>query len=134
MVGGLAAGLAAMTSGSAAIGILSDALFASIAAGVGVAAAALSGFLSRREAIHQDRKNADRLRGMLSELENLSIRLDDVREGVEAGSQSILIDYVTAVHSQISAAQEEWTLSTKGALEAIKSMDETLTKLRNKQA
>jgi hypothetical protein len=128
---GQASALAAMASGAAALFASAEALLASLAA-LGVMATAWSGYLTQAENIHQNRQNAVRLRRALSELEALGIRLDDVRERVEAGSQADLQNYVMDVHHQLAGAHQEWLASAKGTGEAIEKMDEALTALRSR--
>jgi hypothetical protein len=129
--GGLAAGSAAFASGAAALIASLDALLASLAA-FGVMATAWSAFLSRDEAIYQDRRNADRLRRALFQLENLAMRLDDVREAVEAGSKAQLQDFVMAIHRQIALTHQEWLTSAESAGDAVGKMEETLEMLQKR--
>jgi hypothetical protein len=118
-LGGFAAALAAVASGSAGI-----------AASIEAPWAALAAFAATREAVNQDRRNAERYGRTLAALEILRGRLDDVRAGVLAGSQAVLEEYVAAVHEQLSLEHREWLSGAESTRSAIGKMDETLAALQ----
>jgi hypothetical protein len=91
---------------------------------------ALAAFAATREAVNQDRRNAERYGRTLSALEILRGRLDDVRGGVLAGSQEVLEEYVAAVHEQLSLEHREWLSGAESTRSAIGRMDETLAALQ----
>jgi hypothetical protein len=128
-IGGFAAALAAVASGSAGIVASIEAPWAALAA-LGVIGTALAAFAATREAVNQDRRNAERYGRTLSALEILRGRLDDVRGGVLAGSQEVLDDYVAAVHEQLSLEHREWLSGAESTRSAIGKMDETLAALQ----
>jgi SMODS and SLOG-associating 2TM effector domain 1 len=125
MLGGLAAALAAVASGSAGIVASIKAPWAGLAA-LGVIGTALAAFAATREAVNQDRRNAERYGRTLAALEILRARLDDVRAGVLAGSQEVLDQYVAAVHEQLSLEQRDWLSGAESTRAAIGRMDEAL--------
>jgi hypothetical protein len=129
MIGGFAAALAAVASGSAGIVASIEAPWAALAA-VGVIGTALAAFAATREAVNQDRRNAERYGRTLAALEILRGRLDDVRAGVLAGSQAVLEEYVAAVHEQLSLEHREWLSGAESTRSAIGKMDETLAALQ----
>ena len=128
-IGGFAAALAAVASGSAGIVASIEAPWAALAA-LGVIGTALAAFAATREAVNQDRRNAERYGRTLSALEILRGRLDDVRGGVLAGSQAVLEEYVAAVHEQLSLEHREWLSGAESTRSAIGKMDETLAALQ----
>jgi hypothetical protein len=88
--------VAAIASGAA--GVLGAMMTEWAALGsLAVFAAALQGFAASREAINQDRRNAERSERSAVALQGLRERLDDVRGGIAAGSHSVLVEYVAAV-------------------------------------
>ena len=128
-IGGFAAALAAVASGSAGIVASIEAPWAALAA-LGVIGTALAAFAATREAVNQDRRNAERYGRTLSALEILRGRLDDVRGGVLAGSQAVLEEYVAAVHEQLSLEHREWLSGAESTRSAIGKMDATLAALQ----
>ena len=124
-LGGFAAALAAVASGSAGIAASIEAPWAALAA-FGVVGTALAAFAATREGVNQDRRNAERYGRTLSALEILRGRLDDVRAGVLAGSQDVLEEYVAAVHEQLSLEHREWLSGAETTRSAIGRMEETL--------
>jgi hypothetical protein len=128
-MGGFAAAVAAVASGSAGIVASFQAPWASLAA-LGVVGTALAAYAATREAVNQDRRNAERYGRTLESLEILRAKLDDVRGGVLAGSQAVLDDYVAAVHEQLSLEHREWLSGAESTRSAIGKLDETLAALQ----
>jgi hypothetical protein len=132
-VGGFAAALGAVAAGSAGLVASFNAPWASLAA-LGVVGTALAAFAATREAVNQDRRNAERYDRTLSALEILRGRLDDVRAGVLAGSQEVLEEYVAAVQEQLSLEHREWLSGAESTRSAIGKLDETLAALQKRGA
>jgi hypothetical protein len=132
-LGGFAAALAAVASGSAGIAASIEAPWAALAA-FGVVGTALAAFAATREGVNQDRRNAERYGRTLSALEILRGRLDDVRAGVLAGSQDVLEEYVAAVHEQLSLEHREWLSGAESTRSAIGKMDEALAAVQKVKA
>jgi hypothetical protein len=132
-LGGFAAALGAVASGSAGIAASIEAPWAALAA-LGVIGTALAAFAATREAVNQDRRNAERYGRTLSALEILRGRLDDVRAGVLAGSQDLLEEYVAGVHEQLSLEHREWLSGKESTRSAVGKMDETLAALQKAKA
>jgi SMODS and SLOG-associating 2TM effector domain 1 len=127
-IGGFAAALGAVAAGSAGLVASFNAPWASLAA-VGVVGTALAAFAATREAVNQDRRNAERYGRTLSALKILRGRLDDVRAGVLAGLQDVLEEYVAAVQEQLSLEHREWLAGAESTRSAIGKLDETLAAL-----
>jgi uncharacterized membrane protein HdeD (DUF308 family) len=125
LLGGLAVAAAAVASGTAGVLGAFDPVLAAVAA-VGVIGTALAGFAATREAVNQDRRNAERYGRTLSSLEILRGRLDEVRAGVLAGSQAVLEEYVAAVQEQLSLEHREWLSGAESTRSAIGKLDEAL--------
>jgi hypothetical protein len=132
-MGGFAAALAAVASGSAGVVASFDAPWGALAA-VGVVGTALAAFAATREAVNQDRRNAERYGRTLSALEILRGRLDEVRDGVLAGSRDALEEYVAAVQEQLSLEHREWLAGAESTRSAVGKLDETLAAVKKQGA
>jgi hypothetical protein len=133
MIGGFAVAAGAVAAGSAGVLAAIDPRWAAVAA-LGVIGTAAAAYAATREAVNQDRRNAERYGRTLSALEILRGRLDDVRGGVLKGSQDVLEEYVAAVHEQLSLEHREWLSGAESTRSAIGKMDETLAALDKNQA
>lgn len=129
MIGGFAVAAGAVAAGSAGVLAAIDSRWATLAA-LGVVGTAGAAFAATREAVNQDRRNAERYGRTLSALEILRGRLDDVRAGVLAGSQDVLEEYVAAVQEQLSLEHREWLSGAESTRSAIGKLDETLAALQ----
>jgi len=131
-IGGFAAAIAAVASGSAGIVAFSNTPWASLAA-LGVVGTALAAYAATREAFNQDRRNAERYGRTLQALEILRAKLDEVRHAVlttSAQAQDALDEYVAAVHEQLSLEHREWLSGAESTRSAIGKLDETLAELQ----
>ena len=132
-VGGFAAAIAAVASGSAGVLASSSPSWSALAA-LGVVGTALAAYAATREAVNGDHRNAERYGRTLSSLEILRAKLDEVRAGVLKGSQAVLDDYVAAVHEQLSLEHREWLSGAESTRSAIGKLDDTLAKLQEGEA
>jgi hypothetical protein len=132
-LGGFAAAIAAVASGSAGVLASSSPSWSALAA-LGVVGTALAAYAATREAVNGDRRNAERYGRTLASLEILRAKLDEVRAGVLAGSQAVLDEYVAAVHEQLSLEHREWLSGAESTRSAIGKLDETLAKLHEGEA
>jgi hypothetical protein len=112
---GAAGVLGAMKSEWAALGSLA------------VFGAALQAFAAAREAIHQDRRNAERYDNTAQALQGLRERLDDVRQGIAAGSASVLGEYVGAVQDQLSLEHRQWLEGAENMQAAVARLEKALS-------
>jgi len=119
LVAGIASGaagvLGAQRSDWAALGSLA------------VFGAALQAFAAAREAINQDRRNAERYDNTAQALQGLRERLDDVRIGIAAGSTSVLSEYVAAVQDQLSLEHRQWLEGAENMQAAVARLEKALT-------
>jgi hypothetical protein len=118
--------VAAFASGAAGVlGALHTewAAFGSLA----VFGAALQAFAAAREAINQDRRNAERYDNSALALQGLRERLDDVRRSVAGGSTSVLGEYVGAVQDQLSLEHRQWLEAAENMQAAVARLEKALS-------
>lgn len=118
--------VAAVASGAAGVlGALSSewAALGSLA----VFGAALQAFAAAREALNQDRRNAERYDNTAQALQGLRERLDDVRRGIAAGSTSVLGEYVGAVQDQLSLEHRQWLEGAENMQAAVARLEKALS-------
>jgi len=101
------AGAAIATGAAGILGASLHVAFASIAA-FGAIFTALGSFASMREAVGQDRRNAERYGRTYELLRELDRRLDLVREAVLSFGNAPLLDYVLAINEQLSLEHRQW--------------------------
>jgi hypothetical protein len=94
---------------------------------VAVFGAALQGFAAAREAMNQDRRNAERYDNSAQALQGLRERLDDVRQGIAAGSTSVLSEYVAAVQDQLSLEHRQWLEGAENMQAAVARLEKALS-------
>jgi hypothetical protein len=114
------ASLATGAAGAAVSGI------ATALGALGVFAAATSSFANAREAMSQDRRNAERYARTRSALRGLRGRLDEVREAVSKGNRQALAEFVVAVNDQISLEHRQWLEATEATKEVTARLDAAL--------
>ena len=136
-ISGWAIGGAAIATGAA--GVLSGAInpmFAAVA-GIGTIFTNLSSFTSMKEAVNQDRRNAERYERTLRVLEDLYKKLDDVRKAVYSAGIQPLLDFVEAVHEQLSLEHRQWLsemVEGKGAFAKLENtLKTTLKEVQNQK-
>lgn len=123
---GMATGLAGV------LGIVNSGL-AAIAA-LGTVFAGLSTFAAMREAVFQDRRNAERYERTFKVLDDLHKRLKDVREAVHKAGDKPLADFVEAVHEQLSLEHRQWLGDLNEARGAFARLESTLKELSSQVA
>jgi hypothetical protein len=92
-----------------------------------VVGSSLGSFSEAREAVNQDRRNSERYARTLDALENLQARLDEVRDGVAAGSSLVLQEFVAAVQEQISLEHRQWLEGAESTKSAIGRLEAALS-------
>jgi hypothetical protein len=129
-----AAAAAVASAGAAAAGLLGVlATEWAALAGVAVAATALGAYATVREAANQHSRNAERYARTLESLLELSERLDDVREAVAAGSRDALVEYVAAVHDQLSLEHRQWLKDSELAQSATARLEAALAEAKSRR-
>jgi hypothetical protein len=94
---------------------------------VAVFGAALQAFAAARESLNQDRRNAERYDNSAQVLQGLRERLDDVRQGIAAGSTSVLGEYVAAVQDQLSLEHRQWLEGAENMQAAVARLEKALS-------
>lgn len=89
--------------------------------------AALQAFAAARESLNQDRRNAERYDNTAQALLGLRERLDDVRDGIAAGSASVLGEYVAAVQDQLSLEHRQWLEGAENMQAAVARLEKALS-------
>jgi hypothetical protein len=92
----------------------------------------LSAFASMREAVNQDRRNAERYDRTYRVLMDLNKRLDDVRRAVYKAGMKPLDDFVEAVHEQLSLEHRQWLGELGEARGSFAKLERTLKELTSK--
>ena len=87
---------------------------------------------SMREAVNQDRRNAERYGRTYRVLEDLYKRLDDVRKAVYSAGIKPLSDFVAAVHEQLSLEHRQWLGELGEKRGAFAELEKTLKGLSKK--
>lgn len=124
-LGGLAVALAALATAVGGIIGATDGSWSALGV-LGVMGAALGAYAGAREAMNQDRRNAERYGRTLVALERLKARIDDVRKAAAAGNASAVEEYVAAVNDQISLEHRQWLEGGEGAKDALARLEKAL--------
>jgi hypothetical protein len=95
----------------------------SAAGAFAVFGAALGAFAIGREQMTQDRRNAERYLRTHAALVKLTDKLDQVREGVVAGSAKAAREFAAAVNEQISNEHRQWLDETQATEAAISRIE-----------
>lgn len=118
---------AAIASGSAGVLGAIQTSYAAIGA-LGSVFAGLSYYASMREAVSQDRRNAERYARTFHVLEDLYAMLDEVRRAVQDLGMGPLMDFVKAVNEQISLEHRQWLGENERVRDAVSQLQDTLKK------
>jgi hypothetical protein len=89
--------------------------------------ASLQAFAAAREAINQDRRNAERYDNSAQALLGLRERLDDVRLSIAGGSTSVLGEFVGAVQDQLSLEHRQWLEAAENMQAAVARLERALS-------
>jgi hypothetical protein len=131
---GWAAAGAAIAAGAA--GVLGASVHSSFAAigALGAVCTGVSAFAAMREAVHQDRRNAERYARTHRVLVDLRKRLDEVRSAVYTAGMPPLSEFVDAVYEQLSLEHRQWLGELGEARGAFARLDSTLKALSEQAA
>lgn len=124
------AGAAIATGAAGVLGVI-DAKFAAIAA-LGTIFTSLSSFAALREAVYQNRRNAERYESTSRVLVDLSKRLDEVRQAVYTAGTKPLMDFIEAVHEQLSLEHKQWLGELGEAQGAFATLENTLKEVSSR--
>ena len=119
---GLAAGFGAVSSELASLAVL------------GVVGAALASLAANREALSQDRRNAERYRRTLFALEEISKDLDRVRRAAAARDREMVARFVDAVNDELSLEHRQWLKEIEGASKPVRELKQALEKFESKSS
>jgi hypothetical protein len=89
--------------------------------------AALQAFAAAREALNQDRRNAERYDNSAQALLGLRERLDEVRRSIAAGSTTVLGEYVGTVQDQLSLEHRQWLEAAENMQAAVARLEKALS-------
>jgi hypothetical protein len=124
-LGSVAAGILALCSGGAGIlGYFEPQLLPFAA--VGILGSALATVASRREEMNQDERNAERYGRTADILSHLREKHTDVQRAVAAGNTEVLIEYVNAVHEQLSLEHRQWLSQAEAIESAVEKLSTSL--------
>jgi len=114
--------------GSALGGFLATAVNAKLAAiaALGPIAAGLSALASAKEALAQDRRNAERYGRTLTALEMLEGKIGDVRKVAAAGELPPVQAYVQTVQEQLSLEHRQWLETSESTKAALLTLEQSL--------
>lgn len=121
------AGAAVATALAGSLGFISP-KFSAIAA-LGSAFTALSSFSAVREEVYQNQGNAARYSRTSDALDDIAKTLDDVRIAVNEVGEKPLIEFIEAVHEQLSLEHRQWLGLQAGAENAFTKLEDTLKKI-----
>lgn len=124
-LGSLATGILALGSGGAGIvGYFQPELLPFAA--VGILGSALAVVASRREEINQDERNFERYGRTADILSHLREKHTDVQWAVAAGNLKVMVEYVNAVHEQLSLEHRQWLTQAEAIGSAVAKLTESL--------
>jgi hypothetical protein len=111
-IGALAAAVLSFGSGGFGIWGAFQPEVLSLAA-LGTIGAALAVVASRREELNQDARNAERYEKTSEALSRIRERHSDVQLSVAEGDSMVLVQYVDAVHEQLTLEHRQWLAATE---------------------
>ncbi len=103
-------------------------------ASIGIIGSALATVASRREEINQDERNAERYDRTADVLSHIRERHTDVQRAVAEGNTAVLIDYVNAVHEQLSLEHRQWLSQAEAIESALAKLMQSLQDATSPQA
>lgn len=100
-------------------------------AGFAVIATGLAGFAAAKEAVNQDRRNMERFRRTLETLDGLAAKLDAVRKAAASGDREPVIQFVAAVHEQLSLEHRQWLEASENTTTTLAKLEASLAELKS---
>ncbi|TKK66139.1 hypothetical protein FC093_17960 [Ilyomonas limi] len=118
---------AAIATGIAGILSVVKPHFAAIAT-LGSVFAALSAYATIREQIYQSQRIAERYTLTVNTLQNLSRKLDDVRNAIFTLGDLPMLDFIAAIHEQLSLEHKQWLGEHNNAQDVVDKLEAALKK------
>jgi hypothetical protein len=115
-------------NGVAGVAGVFDSSQMTIIAAFAIIAQAVSTMMLNKEAVNQDRQNAERYEKTRKDLNMLKAKIDLIHKKIDGGDPAILKTFITAVHEPISAEHRQWLASQETRLSAITKLEEELKK------
>lgn len=126
-LGAIAAVIIAVSSGSSGLSGFGDSAFTALAA-LGTLGIALTALASRFESLNQDERNASRYKITAESLSKVAEKYSSVQKALAEGKQpAMLVQFVDAVHEQISLEHRQWTEDTADISTAFTELSATIT-------
>lgn len=127
-LGAIAAVIIAISSGSSGLSGFGDATFTYLAA-LGTLGIALTALASRFESLNQDERNASRYNITAEALSKVAEKYSSVQKALAQGTNpAMLVQFVDAVHEQISLEHRQWTEDTADISTAFTELSATINK------
>ena len=98
---------------------------------LGVVGAALASLGTNREALSQDKRNAERYSRTFFALEEIRKDLDRVRRAAVAGDFETVAKFVDAVNDQLSLEHRQWLTEIEGASKPVRELKLALEKFES---
>ena len=128
------AALATMLGSGLAAGFGAVVIELASLAALGVVGAALASFAANREALSQDKRNAERYRRTLFSLEEINKDLDRVRRAAAAGDREMVAKFVDAVNDELSVEHRQWLKDIEEASKPVRELKQALEKFESKSS
>jgi len=96
---------------------------------LGTIGAALTIVASRREELNQDERNAERYQRTYETLSSIRELHSDVQQVVASGHSEVLVQYVDAIHEQLSLEHRQWLAETEAMDSTIRELNSSLRTL-----
>ena len=101
---------------------------------LGVVGAAGASLVANREALSQDKRNAERYKRTLFALEGINKDLDRVRHAAAAGDSDTVAKFVDAVNDELSLEHRQWLKEIEGASKPVRELKQALEKFESKSS
>ncbi|MHC4864799.1 MAG: hypothetical protein ACYTEX_11985 [Planctomycetota bacterium] len=128
VTGAIAAAILAVGAGGFGIWSSINPIVLPLAA-LGTIGAALTIVASRREELTQDERNAERYQRTYETLSSIRELHSDVQQVVARGNSEVLVQYVNAIHEQLSLEHRQWLAETEAMDSTVKELNSSLKTL-----
>lgn len=128
VIGAVAAAILALGAGGFGIWASVHPIVLPLAA-LGTVGAALTIVASRREELNQDERNDERYQRTYETLSRIRELHSDVQKAVAMGNSEVLVQYVDAIHEQLSLEHRQWLAETEAMNSTIRELNSSLEAL-----